>query len=90
MCYYRTTGKSTPWPTRNVLGRPRPQRAEFSSRRRHGRLQRADGAVRRLLLRLHRPVASAGQVHTYQFSIKALGPNGAVLATTTTRRKFPE
>jgi len=30
------------------------------------------------------------QVHTYQFSIKALGWNGAVLATTTTRRKFPE
>ena len=36
-------------------------RAEFSSRRRHDRLQRADGgAVRRLLLRLHRPVAAAG------------------------------
>ena len=31
-----------------------------------------------------------GQVHTYQFSITALGPNGAVLATTTARRKFPE
>ncbi len=38
----------------------------------------------------HRPVAAAGQVHTYQFSIEALGPNGAVLAATTTRRKFPE
>ena len=38
-----------------------PQRAEFSSRRRYGRLQRADGgAVRRLLIRLHRPVAAAG------------------------------
>ena len=30
------------------------------------------------------------QIYSYQFSIKALGPNGAVLATTTTRRKFPE
>ncbi len=36
------------------------------------------------------PSPPAGQVHTYQFSIKALGPNGAVLAKTTTRRKFPE
>jgi len=36
------------------------------------------------------PSPPPGQVHTYQFSIKALGPGGAVLATTTTRRKFPE
>src|SRR5208282_2261623 len=36
------------------------------------------------------PSPPPGQVHTYQFSIKALGPNGAVLATTATRRKFPE
>jgi phosphatidylethanolamine-binding protein (PEBP) family uncharacterized protein len=36
------------------------------------------------------PSPPPGQVHTYQFSIKALGPNGAVPATTTTRRKFPE
>ena len=36
------------------------------------------------------PVPPPGQVHTYQFTIKALGPNGAVLATTTARRKFPE
>jgi phosphatidylethanolamine-binding protein (PEBP) family uncharacterized protein len=36
------------------------------------------------------PSPPPGQVHTYQFSIKALGPNGAVLATTTTRRKFLE
>jgi phosphatidylethanolamine-binding protein (PEBP) family uncharacterized protein len=36
------------------------------------------------------PSPPPGQVHTYQFSIKALGPNGAVLATTTTQRKFPE
>jgi len=36
------------------------------------------------------PSPPPGQVHTYEFSIKALGPNGAVLATTTTRRKFPE
>jgi phosphatidylethanolamine-binding protein (PEBP) family uncharacterized protein len=36
------------------------------------------------------PSPPSGQVHTYQFSIKALGSNGAVLAMTTTRRKFPE
>ncbi len=36
------------------------------------------------------PSPPPGRVHTYQFSIKALGSNGAVLATTTTRRKFPE
>jgi phosphatidylethanolamine-binding protein (PEBP) family uncharacterized protein len=36
------------------------------------------------------PSPPAGQVHTYQFTVKALGPSGAVLATTTTRRKFPE
>lgn len=36
------------------------------------------------------PSPPPGQVHTYQFSIKALGPNGAVLATTTTGAKFPE
>jgi len=29
-------------------------------------------------------------VHTYEFTIKALGGNGAALATTTARRKFPE
>ena len=36
------------------------------------------------------PSPPPGEVHTYQFSIKALGPNGAVLATTTARRKFPQ
>ena len=36
------------------------------------------------------PSPPAGQDHTYQFTVKALGPSGAVLATTTTRRKFPE
>jgi hypothetical protein len=36
------------------------------------------------------PSPPPGQVHTYQFSIKALAANGAVLATTTARRKFPE
>jgi len=36
------------------------------------------------------PSPPPGQVHTYQFRIKALGPNGAALATTRTRRKFPE
>jgi len=28
------------------------------------------------------PSPPPGQIHTYQFSIKAFGPNGAVLATT--------
>ena len=36
------------------------------------------------------PSPPPGQVHTYHFTIKAFGRNGAVLATTTTRRKFPE
>ena len=36
------------------------------------------------------PSPPPGQVHTYQFSIKAVGPNGAALATTRMRRKFPE
>jgi len=36
------------------------------------------------------PSPPPGQVHTYEFTIKALGPGGAVLATTAARRKFPE
>jgi phosphatidylethanolamine-binding protein (PEBP) family uncharacterized protein len=36
------------------------------------------------------PSPPPGEVHTYEFTIKALGPNGAVLATTAARRKFPE
>ncbi len=36
------------------------------------------------------PSPPPGEVHTYEFAIKALGPNGAVLAATTARRKFPE
>jgi phosphatidylethanolamine-binding protein (PEBP) family uncharacterized protein len=36
------------------------------------------------------PSPPPGQVHTYQFTITALGSSGAVLATTTARRKFPE
>ena len=36
------------------------------------------------------PAPPPGEVHTYEFTIKALGPNGAVLATTTARRKFPQ
>jgi len=35
------------------------------------------------------PSPPPGEVHTYQFTIKALGAGGAVLATTTARRKFP-
>ncbi len=36
------------------------------------------------------PSPPPGQVHTYEFTIKALGANGAVLATTKPKRKFPE
>jgi|SRR5271155_3324220 len=36
------------------------------------------------------PAPPPGEVHTYEFTIKALGPDGAVLATTTARRKFPQ
>jgi phosphatidylethanolamine-binding protein (PEBP) family uncharacterized protein len=36
------------------------------------------------------PSPPPGEVHTYEFTIKALGGNGAALATTTARRKFPE
>jgi len=36
------------------------------------------------------PSPPLGEVHTYEFTVKALGANGAPLATTTVRRKFPE
>jgi phosphatidylethanolamine-binding protein (PEBP) family uncharacterized protein len=36
------------------------------------------------------PSPPPGQIHAYVFTIKALGANGAVLATTTAQRKFPE
>ncbi|HXX49980.1 MAG TPA: YbhB/YbcL family Raf kinase inhibitor-like protein [Xanthobacteraceae bacterium] len=36
------------------------------------------------------PSPPPGEVHTYEFTVKALGTNGASLATTTARRKFPE
>jgi phosphatidylethanolamine-binding protein (PEBP) family uncharacterized protein len=36
------------------------------------------------------PSPPPGQVHTYQFTIQALSPNGAVLATASARRKYPE
>jgi len=36
------------------------------------------------------PAPPPGEVHTYQFTIKALAQNGAVLATTTVRKTFPE
>lgn len=36
------------------------------------------------------PSPPPGQVHTYQFTVQALSARRAVLATTTTRRKFPE
>jgi phosphatidylethanolamine-binding protein (PEBP) family uncharacterized protein len=36
------------------------------------------------------PSPPPGEVHTYEFTVKALGANGAPLATITARRKFPE
>jgi phosphatidylethanolamine-binding protein (PEBP) family uncharacterized protein len=36
------------------------------------------------------PAPPPGEVHTYEFNIKALDANGTVLATTTVRRRFPE
>ncbi len=36
------------------------------------------------------PSPPPGEVHTYEFTVKALGANGALLATTTARRKYPE
>jgi len=36
------------------------------------------------------PSPPPGQIHIYQFTIKALSADGAVLATTTAQRKFPE
>jgi phosphatidylethanolamine-binding protein len=36
------------------------------------------------------PSPPPGEVHTYEFTVKALGANGAPLATATVRRKFPE
>jgi len=36
------------------------------------------------------PSPPPGEIHTYEFVIKALAPDGHVLATTTARRKFPE
>ncbi len=36
------------------------------------------------------PSPPPGEVHTYEFTIHALGPGDTVLATTRARRKFPE
>ena len=36
------------------------------------------------------PSPPPGQIHTYRFTVKALDAGGAVLATTTAQRKFPE
>jgi Phosphatidylethanolamine-binding protein len=36
------------------------------------------------------PSPPPGEVHTYEFTIHALGPGDTVLATTKARRKFPE
>jgi phosphatidylethanolamine-binding protein (PEBP) family uncharacterized protein len=36
------------------------------------------------------PSPPRGKVHSYEFAIRALGADGAELATTTAQRKFPE
>lgn len=36
------------------------------------------------------PSPPPGQIHTYEFDIKAVGSNGETLGKTTARRKFPE
>jgi len=36
------------------------------------------------------PSPPPGKIHTYEFTVKALGANGTPLATTAARRKFPE
>jgi phosphatidylethanolamine-binding protein (PEBP) family uncharacterized protein len=36
------------------------------------------------------PTPPPGEVHTYEFSIQALAPDGSVLGATTARRRFPE
>jgi hypothetical protein len=36
------------------------------------------------------PAPPPGEVHTYEFVIKALAQNGTVLATATARKRFPE
>ena len=36
------------------------------------------------------PTPPPGEVHTYEFSIQALAPDGTMLGATTARRRFPE
>ena len=36
------------------------------------------------------PSPPPGEVHTYEFTVRVLGANGAPLATTNARRKYPE
>jgi len=36
------------------------------------------------------PAPPPGEVHTYEFVIQALAPDGTLLAATTARKKFPE
>jgi len=36
------------------------------------------------------PTPPPGEVHTYEFTIQALAPDGTVLGATTARRRFPE
>jgi len=36
------------------------------------------------------PSPPPGEVHTYEFTIQALAPDGKLLGTTTARRRFPE
>jgi phosphatidylethanolamine-binding protein (PEBP) family uncharacterized protein len=36
------------------------------------------------------PAPPSGEVHTYEFTVRAFATDGALLATTTAQRKFPE
>ena len=36
------------------------------------------------------PTPPPGEVHTYEFTIQALAPDGSVLGATTARKRFPE
>jgi len=69
----------------------RPQRAELSSRRRHDRYRgQAEVPCGAFAKGFIGPSPPPGEIHTYEFTVKALGANGTALATTTARRKFPE